>query len=722
MLTLNDGRSELWQWDTGRTLAVDADCSQLHFSNKAFGRSIDVDVVDGTAIIPDVLLQTDKDLNVWAFVGTAENGYTKISKTYKVNRRNKPADYVFTPVEQTTIAEIAAIAQSVRDDADAGLFDGKPGEDGRDGIDGKDGAPGKDGISATHSWNGTVLTITSASGTSSADLKGDKGEQGIPGTAGHTPEYGVDYGTPEQIAGIAKQAADILQPDVNQLKDDLDDLDSKIFGFKIVGISSIEYTKGGFVNENGTITDNDNFMYSDFIEVREGQEIEYSINAYNAQVITISAWKYDKTFVLNKSVYGKVSSPNVLSGVYTVPSDIRYIRITRWKAYNYGDNDSADIPLKYSIVSEANEAVNEVKEYAYGLTKTVVSANLYNENDTGVKTGYYLDTDGTEKSASTCRITGFIKVKPNTKYSKNAFNSISLGHIGSAYDKDKKWISNINGVRHESVDDFTTPFNIEYVRLNVSSSNGTTMVTEGDYTQFPTEYIGYENYTTAREDILLNENQLAQAHASNWKGKVWHGFGTSITNTSNEGKYANYLAEISGMTFVNHGYSGGCIGSGSGVANSQIINMIDSANLSNADLVTVEGFVNDWSQSVPIGDNTDKTTETLKGAIYVAITKLLSKTNATIIFLTDHTGRLFNSTDIRRTVLRNGKTQDDYRKATIEMCNYLNIPVIDVGRKCMISEDTPNYLVDQIHHTEKGGEQFARTVWSELKNIIPRIV
>ena len=106
MLTLNDGRSELWQWDTGRTLDVDADCSQVHFSNKVFGRSIDVDVVDGVAIIPDILLQTDKDLNVWAFVGTAENGYTKISKTFKVSRRNKPADYVFTPADQMTLQTI----------------------------------------------------------------------------------------------------------------------------------------------------------------------------------------------------------------------------------------------------------------------------------------------------------------------------------------------------------------------------------------------------------------------------------------------------------------------------------------------------------------------------------------------------------------------------------------------------------------------------------------
>lgn len=106
MLTLNDGRTELWQWDTGRTLAVDADCSQVHFSNKVFGRSIDVDVIDGVAIIPDILLQTDKDLNVWAFVGTAENGYTKISKTFKVNRRNKPADYVFTQTDQITLQTI----------------------------------------------------------------------------------------------------------------------------------------------------------------------------------------------------------------------------------------------------------------------------------------------------------------------------------------------------------------------------------------------------------------------------------------------------------------------------------------------------------------------------------------------------------------------------------------------------------------------------------------
>lgn len=41
-----------------------------------------------------------------------------------------------------------------------------------------------DGVSPTHSWNGTTLTITSASGTSSSNLKGEKGDQGVQGKQG----------------------------------------------------------------------------------------------------------------------------------------------------------------------------------------------------------------------------------------------------------------------------------------------------------------------------------------------------------------------------------------------------------------------------------------------------------------------------------------------------------------------------------------------------------
>lgn len=64
-------------------------------------------------------------------------------------------------------------------------------------FSGPQGEPGTDGVSVTHEWNGTVLTVTSASGTSSADLKGEQGEPGENGADGYTPVKGEDYFTEE---------------------------------------------------------------------------------------------------------------------------------------------------------------------------------------------------------------------------------------------------------------------------------------------------------------------------------------------------------------------------------------------------------------------------------------------------------------------------------------------------------------------------------------------
>ena len=87
-------------------------------------------------------------------------------------------------------------------------FDGQDGAAGKDGytpvkgvdyVDGKDGTNGKDGVSATHSWSGTTLTVTSASGTSSANLKGATGTNGADG---YTPVRGKDYWTDADKAEI----------------------------------------------------------------------------------------------------------------------------------------------------------------------------------------------------------------------------------------------------------------------------------------------------------------------------------------------------------------------------------------------------------------------------------------------------------------------------------------------------------------------------------------
>lgn len=70
---------------------------------------------------------------------------------------------------------------------------GVQGVQGAKGDTGAQGAKGADGTPATHRWSGTTLYITSASGTSSANLKGDKGDTGANGKDGYTPVKGKDY-------------------------------------------------------------------------------------------------------------------------------------------------------------------------------------------------------------------------------------------------------------------------------------------------------------------------------------------------------------------------------------------------------------------------------------------------------------------------------------------------------------------------------------------------
>ena len=71
---------------------------------------------------------------------------------------------------------------------------GPAGKDGSNGLDGKDG---KDGVSVSHTWNGTSLSITSASGTSEMDLRGPIGPAGQDGQ-----DYVLTQDDKTEIAGL----------------------------------------------------------------------------------------------------------------------------------------------------------------------------------------------------------------------------------------------------------------------------------------------------------------------------------------------------------------------------------------------------------------------------------------------------------------------------------------------------------------------------------------
>lgn len=83
------------------------------------------------------------------------------------------------------------------------------------------GPAGKDGISCTHEWVGTTLYITSASGTTSADLKGQDGVIGEDGIGvssisfnSATNKWDIRYtnGTVESINGPVIPDVDDFMP------------------------------------------------------------------------------------------------------------------------------------------------------------------------------------------------------------------------------------------------------------------------------------------------------------------------------------------------------------------------------------------------------------------------------------------------------------------------------------------------------------------------------
>lgn len=106
-ITLDDGRTELWQWDTGRKIVVDdKSVSEVHFSKYSSNQAITREVVNGKAEIPNFLLQDTHAVTVYAYAGSVENGYTMAEKTFDVVKKPKPANYVGTNEDQATLAKL----------------------------------------------------------------------------------------------------------------------------------------------------------------------------------------------------------------------------------------------------------------------------------------------------------------------------------------------------------------------------------------------------------------------------------------------------------------------------------------------------------------------------------------------------------------------------------------------------------------------------------------
>lgn len=95
-IELSNGQLKFWQWDAGQKVQVPENVPTVHLK---FGKSaVELPVLDRWVDVPDELLQTGKDILLWTY----DEDHTLDAARIPVEKRLKPADYVYTPTEIKT--------------------------------------------------------------------------------------------------------------------------------------------------------------------------------------------------------------------------------------------------------------------------------------------------------------------------------------------------------------------------------------------------------------------------------------------------------------------------------------------------------------------------------------------------------------------------------------------------------------------------------------------
>lgn len=102
MFAIANDRKSLWQWDLNQQLTVAGDCTEVHYLDKGTPSTLTVEVKDGKADIPNILLQKAGRLVVYAYIIDAQDHHTKVCETFGIASRPKPAEYVYTETEVKT--------------------------------------------------------------------------------------------------------------------------------------------------------------------------------------------------------------------------------------------------------------------------------------------------------------------------------------------------------------------------------------------------------------------------------------------------------------------------------------------------------------------------------------------------------------------------------------------------------------------------------------------
>lgn len=235
----------LYQYDKGQVLKfLDvSDGAQVEFSNEDHERAEPYIVKDSQVAIPDFLLEENSPIMAYVKV-VDENSETTIKTiTIPIISRQQADDGIPPENQQTFKQQIQEmmdsakeVAQSVRDDADNGLFKGEKGDKGDTGPAGPKGDKGEQGVQGIQGEQGP---------------KGEQGERGLQGPKGESGIQGIqgEQG-PMGPQGLPGENYNLTEADKQEISESAKDyVWDEILTDKDRAFSKAVQTVGGLFNE-----------------------------------------------------------------------------------------------------------------------------------------------------------------------------------------------------------------------------------------------------------------------------------------------------------------------------------------------------------------------------------------------------------------------------------------------------------------------------------------
>lgn len=556
-----------------------------------------------------------------------------------------------------------------------------------------------------------IAEINAAAEQAAAQAANQAAAQAAEQAAAQAAEQATELAKAEIQAKTDEQAARI--PEVTAMAANVHALTDAVFLYneKTVTLQQGEYA-AGYMNADGTMGEHTLFLTTGYHKVVQGSVITYEkLRAPAEGYVLIACYDDKKNYLQDASVMG--TSGDMVNGTWTVPGSVRYVRFVFYIYTNAAVTYLEETSHLDAIRKSVQAVQDKLGEGQYTKTYSNWSAFAWN-------TGKFMK-DGLLTDYATGLYSDFVDAKRIHSITYRLYQ-IGTCDMFACYDENKVYLPDKSvkadgeyGLFSVNEGTFVPPEGVAYIRI-------------GRFTNFTYD----ENQTIVINVDFVDDYAETKAQLpTQWQGKKWFAFGTSITDTRNAdgidgtatGKYPPYLEQLSGLVCANHGISGATIGkNGLYGGGGDILTEIKATDISDADLITIEGFVNDYACAIAIGAMGDTSDETMYGALGQAVQYCLQNSNATIVLLTEHTGRVFelSTGKVDYTIMRKnalGLTQDDYNSVTRNVARLYGVHCIDAGAESQINQYNPQYFADHLHHSELGGKQYAETIWDRLKQI-----